>query len=70
MKKIALTAAALTTFATNALAGGAAYSTQSAPVMADTTAMASGSAWLIPLIALALIMLALSGSTNATNQPT
>ncbi len=45
-----------------AIAGTTAYMSQSAPVeMGESSAMAASAAWLIPLIAMALIVLAAGG---------
>ncbi len=50
-----------------AVAGTTAYMSQSAPVeMAEATAMSSTAGWLIPLIAIALIVLA-AGNTSGSN---
>ncbi len=56
---------AITLMASGAFAGEVAYSTQSAPIVGEAAAMGSTAAWLIPLIAIALIVLA-SGATQGS----
>ncbi len=60
MKLFALTAAAVAA-ASSALAGAVAYTAPAAPVVvAEPAAMGGSGMWLIPLLAIALIALAMS----------
>ena len=64
MKLVALTAA-ITTAASTAFAGTVAYTGPAAPVMMEETGSMGGSAaWIIPLLAIALIALALNNSDD------
>ncbi len=67
-KRILLSAAIFTGLATGAYAGAVAYVAPAAPVLTEETATMGGGfgTWMIPLIALALIMLAASGSAPST----
>jgi len=69
MKLFALTAAAVA-FASNAIAGTVAYVAPAAPVMVEEPAGSMGGSgmWLIPLIAIALIALAMSSDNNYVPQ--
>ncbi len=59
--KLAAMTSAITLMASGVFAGEVAYSSQSEPMAAGAAAMGDTAAWLIPLIAIALIVLA-SGS--------
>lgn len=67
MKLIALTAA-LTTAASTAFAGAVTYVAPAAPVvmMEPTGSMGGSGAWIIPLLAIALIALAVSNNNSGT----
>ena len=67
MRLVTLTSA-LALFATGAFAGETAYSSQSEPMVSGAAAMGDTAAWLIPLIAIALIVLA-SGSCRYRKGP-
>ena len=62
MKLTAMTSA-ITLMASGVFAGEVAYSTQSEPMVGQAAAMGGTAGWLIPLIAIALIVLA-SGATQ------
>ena len=64
MKLIALTAA-ITAAASTAFAGAVVYTAPAAPVMMEETgSMGGSSAWIIPLLAIALIALAMNNDSN------
>ena len=64
MKIIALTAAAMTA-ASSAIAGSVAYVAPAAPVMVEEApAMGGSGMWLIPLLAIALIALAMNNNNE------
>ncbi len=52
--------AAMTLFATNLYAGSVAYVAPAAPMVDSTESMGSSGFWIIPLLAIALIALAIS----------
>ena len=56
--KLAALSTAFTLMASGVFAGEVAYSSQSEPMAAGAAAMGDTAAWLIPLIAIALIVLA------------
>ena len=69
MKLFALTATAVA-FASNAIAGTVAYVAPAAPVMVEEPASMGGSGmWLIPLIAIALVALAVSKNSAPPSPP-
>ena len=67
MKLVALTAAAVAS-ASTAFAGSVAYVAPAAPMIEEPATMGGSGMWLIPLIAIALIALAMSADNTVIDE--